>query len=230
MRRMIFLLVSLAIIGTSQAQSKGETAPEISVSATSSVSAQPDLAEFRISIIARNPQATAAFKTYLRTYNILLKSLTSAAVDSNKLMTDNLSIRPFFNYKKPDRVSPEYYQATASMSLSVPIADLNKLLGSITAVEGLTIDGIQFRVKDSHRLEIKALKLADRQARMKAEAIAGLEGLTDLKVKSMNTSTVPPPILPMNRMMSVQSEAPSLSAPPISVSATVHVTYTAVQK
>lgn len=230
MRRMIFLMALLVMAGTSQAQSKGETAPEISVSATASVSAQPDIAEFRISIIARNQLATAAFKTYLRTYGILLKSVTRAAIDTNKLVTDNLSIRPFFNYKKPEQVSPQYYQVTSSMSLSVPIADLNKLLAGITDVEGVTIDGIQFQVKDNQKLEIEALRLADRRAREKAEAVAGLEGLGGLKVKSMNTSTTPPPIMPMGRMMAVESAAPSLSAPAISVSATVNVTYTAVQK
>lgn len=230
MRRTIFLFLSLAIVGISQAQPKAEPAPEISVSASASVKAQPEIALFRISIIARNPQATAAFKIYLRTYDILLKSIAGAAVDSNELVTDNLSIRPFFNYKKPDQVTPEYYQAAASMSLSVPITDLNKLLGSITSVEGVTIDGIQFRVKDSQKLEIEALKLADRRAHEKAEAVGELEGLTNLRVKTMNTSTTPPPIMPMGRLMAVQSASPSLSAPPISVSASVSVTYTAVQK
>lgn len=230
MRRTILMLLFLAIAGTSHAQSKAVQSPEISVSASASVSAQPDISLFRISIIARNPQATVAFKTYLRTYGILVRSITGAAVDSNKLVTDNLSIRPFFNYKKPAQITPEYYQVTASMSLKVPIADLNRVLGSITAVEGVTIDGIQFRVKDSHRLEIKALKLADRLAREKADAIAGPEGLANLRVKSMNTSTTPPPVMPMGRLMSVESAAPSLSAAPISVSATVRVTYTAEQK
>ncbi len=229
MRRLLILIVTMAVVVPSVAQTKDQGLSEITVSATSSVTTEPDIAEFRISIIARQQQATMAFKSYLRTYDALQSSLKNV-VDSTKLMTDNLLVTPFFDYKKPDRVTPEYYQVRASMSLSVPIPDLNKALGSITSVEGVTIDGIQFRTKDPEKLELKALELAVGQARGKAESIAKLEGMTDLKVKSMNTSTSRPPMIPMYGAMAVESAAPSVNASSVSVSATVNVTYTAASK
>ncbi len=229
MRRLVFLIVSMAIITPSIAQTKDQGRSEITVSATSSVTAEPDIAEFRISIIARQQQATMAFKSYVKTCNALQASLRSV-VDSTKLMTDNLLVTPFFDYKKPDRVTPEYYQVRASMSLSVPIPDLNKALGSITSVEGVTIDGIQFRAKYPEKLELKALDQAVKQAREKAESISRLEGMTDLRVKSMNTTTSRPPIMPMYAAMSVDAAAPSVNASSVSVSATVNVTYTAESK
>ena len=226
MRRLVFLIITMAFVVPSIAQTKARSLSEITVSATSSVTTEPDIAEFRISIIARQQQATMAFRSYVRTYDALQKSLKSV-VDSTKLMTDNLLVTPFFDYKKPDRVTPEYYQVRASMSLSVPIPDLNKALGSITSVEGVTIDGIQFRARNPEKLELKALDLAVKQAREKAESIARLEGMTDLKVKSMNTSTSRPPVLPMYGMMAAESAAPSVNASSVSVSATVNATYTA---
>lgn len=223
------MLLSIVVVTTSQAQSNGHALPEITVSATAKVSARPDVAEFRIGIITRNQQATLAFRTYLDRYRGLTRSLTGI-IDSTELMTDNLSVRPYYNYKKPERTSPEYFQVQASMSLSVSISKLNEVLGAITKVEGVTVDAIQFRLADEPALEIEALKLADRRAREKAEAIAGVEGLTSLKVKSANTSTIPPPLMPMGRVMSVESAAPSISPAAISVSATVHATYTAMPK
>lgn len=227
MRRIFLLLISVAIASAARAQTTDKPASEVTVSATSGVTAEPDIAEFRISIITRNERATSAFREYVTTYNALQKSL-KGVVDTTRLITDNLMVNPFFDYKKPDRVKPEYYQVRATMSLTIPIPKLNKTLESLTAVEGVTLDGIQFRVKDPARLETEALKMAVRQARAKAEAIAHLEGLTSLKVKSMNTNTSPPPVMPMLRAMSVESAGPSLNASSVSVSATVNVTYTAV--
>ena len=229
MRRLLFLIATMAFVAPSIAQTKDRGLSEITVSATSSVTTEPDIAEFRISIIARQRQATMAFKSYVRTYDALQASLKKV-VDSTKLMTDNLLVTPFFDYKKPDRVTPEYYQVRASMSLSVPIPDLNRVLGSVTSVEGVTIDGIQFRAKDQEKLELRALNLAIMQAKEKAESAAKLEGMTDLRVKSMNTTTSRPPVMPMYGAMAAETAIPSVNASSVSVSATVNVTYTAESK
>jgi uncharacterized protein YggE len=229
MRRLLFLIATMAFVAPSIAQTKDRGLSEITVSATSSVTTEPDIAEFRISIIARQRQATMAFKSYVRTYDALQASL-KRVVDSTKLMTDNLLVTPFFDYKKPDRVTPEYYQVRASMSLSVPIPDLNRVLGSVTSVEGVTIDGIEFRAKDEEKLELRALNLAIMQAKEKAESAAKLEGMTDLRVKSMNTTTSRPPVMPMYGAMAAETAIPSVNASSVSVSATVNVTYTAESK
>ncbi len=229
MRRLLFLIATMAFVAPSIAQTKDRGLSEITVSATSSVTTEPDIAEFRISIIARQRQATMAFKSYVRTYDALQASL-KRVVDSTKLMTDNLLVTPFFDYKKPDRVTPEYYQVRASMSLSVPIPDLNRVLGSVTSVEGVTIDGIQFRAKDQEKLELRALNLAIMQAKEKAESAAKLEAMTDLRVKSMNTTTSRPPVMPMYGAMAAETAIPSVNASSVSVSATVNVTYTAESK
>ncbi len=226
---MIAALAAMVIFAGGRAIAQERPQSEISVSANSSVSAEPDIAEFRIGIIERQEQATSAFRSYVLTYESLRNALGSV-VDTTKLTTDNLSVTPFFNYKKPEQVTPDYYQVTASMSLSVPIPKLNGVLGSITSVDGVTINGIEFRASNEKELERKALELAVKDARAKAEAIARLEGLTDLKVKSMNTSTSRPPIMPMYRAMSIESAAPSINASSISVSASINVTYTANQK
>ncbi len=220
MRRLLFLFVSLVVVATAWAQS------EITVSANANISAEPDIADFHLSIIVRQQQATDAFKIYLNKYDALQNSLKNL-IDTTKLMTDNLSVTPSFDYKKPEQITPDYYQVSASMSLSVPISELNKVLGKITTVDGVTINGIAFRAKNQDRLEIKALEEAVKKAREKAEAITKLEGLTDLKVKSMNTSFSRPPILPLYRVAAMEGAGPSVNPSNISVSASVTVTYTA---
>ena len=225
MRRLVFLLVTFTMVSMSWAQS------EITVSSSADVSARPDVAEFHLSIIARQDQATAAFIIYLGRYHALQDSIKNL-VDTTKLTTDNLSVTPFFNYKKPDQITPEYYQVSSSMSLSAPISELNALLGQVTSVEGVTINGIEFQAKDQEKLETEALEKAVKLARQKAEAIAHLENLVDLTVKSMTTSTTRPPVFPMYRAMSVESvaAAPSISPSSISVSASVNVTFLAHTK
>lgn len=220
MRRLSFLFLSLFIVAAGWAQS------EVTVSANADVSADPDIAEFHLSIVVRKQQATDAFKNYVTTYNALQSSL-QGVMDVKKITTDNLSVSPYFDYKKPEHLIPDYYQVSASMSLSVPISELNGILGKVTAVEGVTVNGIEFRAKDQDTLEIHALEEATRKARAKADAIARLEGLRDLRVKTMTTSVSRPPVFPMYRVAALEATGPSVNPSSISVSASITVTYSA---
>lgn len=219
MRRLSLVLLSLFMTAAALAQS------EVTVSANAEVSANPDIAKFHLSIIARKPQATDAFKNYLTTYNALQNSLKSVT-DLKKITTDNFSVSPYFDYKKPEHLIPDYYQVSASMSLSVPISNLNVVLGKVTAVEGVTMNRIEYETNDRDALELRALEEATKNARAKAEAIARSEGLKDLKVKTMTTSVSRPPVFPMYQV-AAEASAVSVNPSSISVSASITVTYTA---
>jgi len=228
MRPIFFLSISLFIAASSRSQtnSTGDHESEITMSAEATVSAQPDIAEFHLGIISRQPLATEAFRNYLSTYDALKSSL-SVLVDATKLTTDNLSITPNFNYKKPDQVTPDYYQVTSVMTLSVPLAQLNKILGKITAVEGVTINSIEFRAMNQDSLQTAALEAAVKKAHRKANAIAELENLTILKVKTMTTSISRPPVPFYGARTESLAMVPSLNASDVTVSASITVTYIA---
>lgn len=223
MRSIVALAISIALSASSWAQS------EITVSADAEVSAEPDIAEFHLSIIARQPLATESFKTYLATYNSLQSSLKNL-VDTTKIFTDNLSVAPSFDYMKPEKITPDYYQVSAIMNLSVPISQMNQVLEKITAVEGVTINGIQFRAKEQDRLQTEALEKAVAKAHEKAATIAKLEGLSDLKIKNMSTSFVRPPVPLYGARMETLGAIPSLNASDVTVSVTITATYTATPK
>ncbi len=153
-------------------------------------------------------------------------------MDSTKLVTNNLSIVPYYDYKKPKHLTPEYYQVSTSMSMTVPVSQLNAVLGKVAQVSGVTIDGIAFQTKDVEKLEIKALEMATEKARKKADAISKLEDLKDLKVKTMNTSVNRPPV-PFFRgeaMMATVAAEPSVTPSSVSVTASITVTYTATPR
>ena len=203
---------------------------EITVSAEANVYTDPDIADFNLSIVARQPKATEAFKIYLMRYNALVSSLRDV-VDTTKLLTNNLNIAPSFNYQKPDQVTPDYYQVSASMSLAVRISGLNRVLGRVASVDGVTINGVIFRAKNQDSLETAALEEAVKKVHAKAEAIAKLEGLVNLKTKSINTtySRPPVPFRTMSMTVSAQQE-PSVNPSTVSVSASVTATYSASSK
>jgi uncharacterized protein YggE len=232
MKPLFFLLTSLFIASTCRAQTVAAVESnnsEITVSAEATVSTEPDVAEFHLSIISRQTLATEAFRNYLATYGALRSSLMKL-VDSTKLLTDNLSVTPSFNYKKPDVITPDYYQVSALMTLSVPLSELNKVLAKITSVESVTINGIEFRAKAQDSLQTAALERAVKKAHEKAEAIAVLENLSNLKVKSMNTSTARPPVPFYGARTESLAMVPSLNASDVTVSASITVTYTAVPR
>ena len=232
-RMLAFFFIALFFVAECGAQSisTGEDhGSEITVSSEANVYANPDVAQFNLSIVARLSRATEAFKTYLLRYNALASSLGDI-VDTTKLMTDNLTIAPSFDYRKPDQVNPDYYQVSSSMSISVPISDLNGILGRIASVDGVTINGVIFRAKNQDSLETMALKEAVKRARAKAEAIAQLEGMTNLKLKSMTTSYSHPPVPFRAMAMTVAAQQePSVNPSSISVSASVTATYLASPK
>ncbi len=227
-----FLLVSLLIVGEGYSQpgpSNDTRNSEITVSAEASVSAEPDIAEFHLGIISRESLATEAFRHYSNTYESLRNSLAKL-VDSTQLKTGNLFISPTFNEKNPDQTAPVYYQLSALMTLTVPLSQLNKVLGKITSVEGVTINGIEFHATNQDSLQTAALREAVKKAHEKAEAIAKLENLGDLKVKTMTTSTSRPPVPFYGPRVQSLGMAPSLNASDITLAASITVTYTASPK
>ncbi|HUI31635.1 MAG TPA: SIMPL domain-containing protein [Candidatus Acidoferrales bacterium] len=229
MKPLPFLFISLFVAGTSYSQtesSRTEINSEITVSAEATVSAEPDIAEFHLAIVSRQQLATDAFKHYASTYGALQSSL-GELIDSKELKTGKLSITPSFNEKNPDQTTPIYYQVSALMTLSVPLSQLNKLLAQITSVEGVTINGIEFRAKNQDSLQTAALEDAVKKAHEKAQAIAKLENLRDLKVKTMTTSISRPPVPFYGARMESIAAAPSLNASDVTVSASITVTYSA---
>lgn len=232
MKLFSFLLVSLFIVGESHSQPGSSTDTrnsEITVSAEATVSAEPDIAEFHLGIVSREPLATEAFRHYSSTYESLRNSLTKL-VDSTQLKTGNLFINPTFNEKNPDQTVPVYYQVSALMTLTVPLSQLNKILAKITSVEGVTINGIEFRATNQDSLQTAALKEAVKKAHEKAEVIAKSESLGDLKVKTMTTSISRPPVPFYGARVQSLEMAPLLNASDITLAASITVTYTATPK
>ncbi len=219
-------LVAGASAQTSAAGGNGES--EITVSADATVSSQPDLAEFHLGIVSRQPLATEAYKVYAKTYEALIKSI-SIEFDSTKLRTGNLTIAPHFSDKNPEQITPEYYQVAALMSLSVPISKLNAVLGQITSVEGVTENGIQFLAANQDSLQNTALGQAVRNARERAETIAGSEHLKNLRVKTMTTSLSRPPVPFYGPQIELSRMSPYLNVSEVTVSASITVTYEASQ-
>jgi uncharacterized protein YggE len=227
-----FLFALFFLVGTSCSQTGSATPPqnsEITVSAEATVSAEPDVTEFHLRIISRQPLATEAFSHYLSTYEELSRSL-ARSIDTTLLKTGNLFITPSFNEKDNDQIKPIYYQVSALMTLSIPLSKLNDVLAQITSVEGVTINGIEFRAKDQDSLQTVSLQEAVKKAHEKAEAIAVLEHLGGLKVKTMSTSTSRPPVPYYGARMQTLEAVPSLNASDVTVSSSVTVTYTASAK
>jgi uncharacterized protein YggE len=224
----VLLLTATLFTATARGQSGSTNDPynsEITVSSEASVSAKPDIADFNLSIIVRELKATDSFKSYLRIYNSLMNSLSSI-IDTTKLLTHNLSITPSFDYKQPGKIMPDYYQVSALMDLTVPLTLLNETLSRITSVEGVTINGIRFNVRNQDSLQTVALEEAIKKADQKAELIARLENLRGLKVKSMNTSISRPPVPLFSTHAETVAISPSVNASDVTVSASITVTYT----
>jgi len=224
---MIKMLASFLLVLVFVAETNAQLQSEISVSAEANVYTKPEVAEFNLSIVARQPKATDAFETYLQRYDALVNSLRSI-VDTTKLLTNNLSLTPSFDYKNPDQVNPNYYQVSSSMSISVQISKLNKVLGRVASVDGVTINGITFQARNPDSLETIALKEAVKKAHDKAEEVARLEGFSNIKLRSMNTSYSRPPVPFRGEVMAASAQmAPSVNPSTVSVSANVGATYTA---
>lgn len=191
----------------------GETG--ISVSASSTVTYSPDMAEFTTSVESTDKDAAKAATKVASLWNSLQQSLRQAGIPAADATSATYSVNSDWEWNSSNN-KREFRGYRARHVVNVVVRDLRKLGGAIDAVVGAgagTVDGLRYSSSRYESLRMAALENAVTSARKDAEVMAKAAGgrLGSLVELQYGQSQ---PVYPV--MRAVMSDMPQ-AAPPTDV-------------
>jgi uncharacterized protein YggE len=206
----------------------GTTGPTVSVSATGSASADPDLAVVHVSVESTADTANAARGQVARDIERVRTALSDADVPDADVTTTTFGIAPVYNYTRGERELVGY-RAVHSLAVDVGPDRAGEVIDLTVGAGATSVDGVRFTLSDDRRAELRATALdrAMDAARADADGIADAADLSVTGVRQASTGTAFVPY-PAARFEDAASDGGTVIQPaPVTVTATVDVTYSA---
>lgn len=179
------LLLALAVLGTAVpacAASGTAAPPSLLVTGHGAVSAAPDQVALRLGAVVQAAQADAAQRQVNQIVQRALEGLRQLGVPEQKIQSVAITLSPV--YESPDPrarpSAPRVVGYRAGQSLRVTLDDVRRagpVLDAAVAAGVNQLEDPQFRLADEGRFRQEALRLAVRDGRAKAEAMAQALGV-----------------------------------------------------
>jgi uncharacterized protein YggE len=201
----------------------------ISVTAMGEAEAAPDAAIVFLGVSATADSPDAAARQVANNTSRLRAALANASIDEDAIRTTNYDL-----YERPPRDDgndSDGYVAEQGLAVEINDTDRAGEIVDLAVENGATnVRGVQFTLSDETRSELRnrALSNAVASAGSQAEAIAGSADLRIVGVRSV--STVEPTFGPLEataERAAQEDAATRIDAGPLTVTATVQVTYNA---
>jgi hypothetical protein len=182
------------MLAVAQSPSPGSTPAEarehsISVSGTGTVFVTPDLADVSLGVQVTRSTVRAARDDAAQVMNAVVASLRGLGIADADIKTSMLNIGPLFDYSV-ERV-PRVTGYEVTNIVAVRVRDLEQLPAviddSVTA-GATTVGSVTFQVADPAVAERQAREAAVRDARQRAETLAGAAGVHITGVASISES------------------------------------------
>lgn len=220
------LAVSAAGIGVAGAldgaQAAGNDDATVTVSATGQVSAEPDRAVVRVAATASADDASTATDRLAANVSEL-----RAALDDENLSVESVRTTGYSVDRERTEDGPGGYLARQSFAVTTTAVDDSGAIIDAAVDSGASeVGGVSFELSDERRRDLRAdaIDAAVVDAESQAEAVAASTGLELGAVRSVETgdSGVGPV-----EVVAAEDQATTIDASPVTVSATVEVTYNA---
>jgi hypothetical protein len=185
------------VVGTSAGLGVSDQ-PRISVRGSGVVSAKPDMANLQVGVSIQNPSLETAQSEAAGKMEALVQQLKAAGIDEKDINTTQYNVEPVMDYR--DGQSPTVTGFRVTNVVEVKIRDLSKaskLIDDLVKSGANTIYGLNFGFSDPSALMKQAREAAVKDAREKAEQLAGLNGvaLGAVLVVDDGGANVPPPAI-----------------------------------
>ncbi|MGD0346504.1 MAG: SIMPL domain-containing protein [Terracidiphilus sp.] len=196
----------------------------LTVSATGSVTAEPDLAILHIGFDTQPEDAKSAYADGARASNAIVGAIKQAGIPEDSIQSQS-------QYLDRDWSKPHKFKLSQQWTVKVPPERAAEIL-DIAVTAGATDSGqIDWIVKDEKALEAQALDQAASRARQNAEALAKGVGVhlgTLIYVSNQVSSPTPRPVMyEMERLSAGAAAPPPLAIEPHKVNreATVYAVF-----
>ena len=153
--------------------------PEITVSASASVSLVPDKATVTFGVSTQARTAEEAQNQNTEAVNAVIETLTGRGIEERSIRTVNYSIYPQYDYSANGDQRIIGYNVNTSMSVQdQDIDELGELLAACVAAGINNVDSVQLLCSGYDEAYQEALSQAVEASRGKAEALAQAAGRT----------------------------------------------------
>lgn len=209
------------------AHSDGDKMPVITVSASSDVTAAPDVASVSAGVVTRGLDAGDAMSQNASLMTRVYAQLEAAGIERRYIQTSQLSLQPQYDYK--DRSAPRITGYEARNTVSARTFDLDNVGPMIDALvkAGVNnINNVEFGVRDPKAAQAIARDAAIKEARSKAQAMATSAGVRLGPLQSLSEAggSTPRPVM-MQRSMAMAADSTPISGGEQSISVTVNMVY-----
>jgi uncharacterized protein len=146
----------------------------ITVSASATVHAKPDVARIQTGVLTQDVTARAALTANTQAMTNVIDGLKSLGVEAKDIQTTNFNVNPRYVHHRDGR-PPEITGYQVSNEVSVMIRDLSRLgdiLDKLISLGSNQLRGLSFEVSNAETLKDAARTQAVKNARRRAELIA----------------------------------------------------------
>ena len=190
-------------------------APRISVRGTGVVSARPDMADLQVGVSIQNTSLDAAQTEAATKMDAIIQQVKAAGVDEKDINTAQYNVEPVTEYREGQAPTVTGFRVTNIASVKIrDLSKASKLIDDLVRSGANTIYGLSFGFSDPSAVMKQAREAAVKDAREKAEQLAGLNGVTlgSVLVVDDGGSNVPAPVFDAR---AANEMAQSAALPPI---------------
>jgi uncharacterized protein YggE len=206
----------------------------ITVIGKAKVTSAPDEAVLTLSVENDGADAATALDANSKNMQKMIDRLKTEGLEDSAIETANVTVYPIRTYDpQTGKESLTGYRAQNTVTVTLKDAlKVGKVLAAAVETGATNITGPEWRLSEDSVAVTEALKKAVADARTKAEAMAGAQGVKLGEVVMMNEGGVEVPVVPVYSSMdsAVAMAGGKVAEPPISaatldITATITVTY-----
>jgi hypothetical protein len=170
-----------------------DTTRTISVTGVGEIQVVPDICVITAGVVLKNPSPVKVMESLATKMNEIIKVLQQAGIKKENMTTSNLQLYPVYDYQEGRQIL-KGYRAVENITVKSDVKDAGKILGEVVKAGANNIVGIGFDYSRRDTLELSAIELAMRDARVKAEKSLTGTSYKIKGIKSINIQSVTPVI------------------------------------
>lgn len=210
------------------AESGDATSPSVAVSATGTVSVEPDLAVVRLAVETTADSAEAARSQVATDVAAVRAALADLGLEDDAVTTAYFRIDPMYDHTRESR-EVVGYRAVHALTVESDVDQAGAVIDAAVGAGAARVEGVQFTLTDETRQSARerALARAVASAAGDAGAIADAADLTLAGVRSVSTGS--PVVYPVEGRVAMAEDAggapTTIESGPVTVTASVQVVY-----
>ncbi len=190
MRHVVVALLVLCTTAVLQAQTTTtDQRRTITVTGEAQMSVQPDKAEIRIGVVTEGMDITKIKSENDRRVRAIFEALERIGIAKKDITTTNLQISPVYEYTSGRRNLVKYQMQNAVTITLTKLDNVETVVNEAVASGGNTLDQLTFLRSNSEQLRDSLQIEAARNARTRADALAGALGAKVLRPISISSNT-----------------------------------------